>query len=324
MDKTTLITGATGLVGYSIVMSLLRRGKTVRVLARSTDKAKNLLPPEVEISRGDILDKSSLAKAIKGCGTVYHAAGLPEQWFRNPDIFQQVNVTGTQNIIDVCFQQKVEQLIYTSTIDVFEGKAGERFDETMIDPNPKGTHYERSKQDAFRLVLKAIEKGLPAVNIHPAGLYGPGPAASPGFNQFIIDLKKGKVPMLLPGGLPLVLSTDIGEGHVLAAEKGKIGESYILSEGYYELPVLAEIILKTLNINKKPPKVMPLPVVKTVSVLGEWLAGITGKPPLIPKGQLHFLLWKAIPDSTKAQRELGWKPVPIETGIKKTVEYLFK
>ncbi len=321
--KKTLVTGATGLVGYSIVQSLLKRGQKVRVLVRSVEKAKKLLPENVEIVKGDILDKESLIKAVKGCDTVYHAAGLPEQWFRDPDIFQRVNVTGTQNIIDVCFQQHVEKLIYTSTIDVFQGKAGEKFDETIPDPDPKGTPYERSKQDAFRLVLKAIEKGLPAVNIHPAGLYGPGPAASPGFNRFIVDLKNGKIPMLLPGGLPLVLSLDVGEGHVLAAEKGKTGESYILCEGYYKLPYLARVILEILQIDKKVPKVMPLPVVRAVSGMGEWLAKFTGKPPLIPKGQLHFLLWKAIPDSTKAQQELGWKPTPLISGIEKTFEYLF-
>ncbi len=321
--KRNLVTGATGLVGYSIVTALLKRGENVRVLVRSAEKAKKLLPQEVEIFQGDILDKNKVTKAVKGCAIVYHAAGLPEQWFRDPDIFRQVNVTGTQNMIDACFHQGVEKFAYTSTIDVFAGKAGERFDEAMIDPNPKGTPYERSKQDAFRLILKAMEKGLPAVNLHPAGLYGPGPAASPGFNRFIIDLKNRKVPMLLPGGLPLVLSEDVGEGHVLAAEKGKAGESYILCEGYYELPFLAEVILNALNINKKPPKVMPLPVVKAVSAAGEWLAKLTGKPPLIPKGQLHFLLWKALPDSTKAKRELDWNPTPLKTGIDRTIDYLF-
>lgn len=322
--KKILVTGATGLVGYSIVKALLKRNKNVRVLARSVEKAKNLFPAKVEVAKGDVLDQGSLENAVMGCDTVYHVAGLPEQWFRNPDIFQQVNVTGTQHIIDVCMQHKVEKFIYTSTIDVFEGKAGVKFDETRIDPKPKGTFYERSKQDAFRLVLKSIEEGLPAINIHLAGLYGPGPAGSPGFNRFIVELKNGKVPMLLPGGLPLVFSTDAGEGHVLAAEKGKTGESYILCEGYYELPFLAETILKALNINKKPPKVMPLPLVKTVAVMGEWLSGLTGKPPLIAKGQLHFLLWKAIPDSTKAQKKLGWKPTPLKAGIDKTVEYLFR
>ena len=319
----TLITGATGLVGYNIVHSLLKRGRKVRVLVRSAEKAEKLLPKEVEVVQGDILDKNSLLHAIDGCTVIYHAAGLPEQWFRNPDIFQKVNVTGTQNIIDACMRQNVEKLIYTSTIDVFQGKAGERFDETMLDPNPKGTFYERSKQDAFRLVVKAIEKGLPAVHVHPAGLYGPGPSSSPGFNQFIVDLKNGKVPMLLPGGLPLVFSEDVGEGHILAEENGAIGDSYILSDSYYTLPDLAAIVIHALNMNKKTPPVMPLPVVRFISAAGEWLANITGRPPLIPKGQLHFMLWGASPDSAKAQKELGWNPTKLPVGLEKTIKYLF-
>ena len=319
----TLITGATGLVGYNIVHSLLKRGRKVRVLVRSAEKAEKLLPKEVEVVQGDILDKNSLLHAIDGCTVIYHAAGLPEQWFRNPDIFQKVNVTGTQNIIDACMRQNVEKLIYTSTIDVFQGKAGERFDETMLDPNPKGTFYERSKQDAFRLVVKAVEKGLPAVYVHPAGLYGPGPSSSPGFNQFIVDLKNGKVPMLLPGGLPLVFSEDVGEGHILAEENGAIGDSYILSDSYYTLPDLAAVVIHALNMNKKTPPVMSLPVVRFISAAGEWLANITGKPPLIPKGQLHFMLWGAIPNSVKAQKELGWNPTKLPVGLEKTIKYLF-
>lgn len=321
---TTLVTGGTGLIGFNIIQALLKRNRKVRALVRSFEKGKKLLPSSVELAEGDITNKDSIRKAMAGCDVVYHAAGYPEQWKKNITIFDEVNVKGTQNMIDVALSQKVEKFIYTSTIDVFKGEKGKTFDESIIDDLPKGTAYERSKQMAFQLVLKAMDKGFNAINIHPAGLYGPGPTDSPGINNFIVDLKKRKVPMLLPGGLPLVYSEDIGEGHVLAEEKGIIGESYIFSENYYELPLLAKTILAGLNINKKPPVVMPLPLVELVSKTGECFAKFSGKPPLIPKGQLHFLLWGAVPDSTKAQKELGWKPTPIKEGIIKTIDYLFK
>lgn len=319
MDKTTLVTGATGLIGYNIVTALLKRDRKVRALVRSIEKGRKLLPDKVELVKGDITDKDSIVKAMKGCELVYHAAGFPEQWMKDDSIFEEVNVKGTQNMLEVALSGKVQKFIYTSTVDVFKGEKGKKFDESIVDDQPKGTAYERSKQDAFRLVLEAIEKGLPAINLHPAGLYGPGPTDSPGINNFIVDLKKGKVPMLLPGGLPLVFAEDVGEGHVLAEEKGKPGESYILSEAYYELSVLAKTILEAWQINKKPPPVMPLPIVKIVSSMGEWISGFSGKPPLIPKGQLHFLLWGAIPDSTKAQNQLGWKITPITLGVLKTI-----
>lgn len=324
MDKTTLVTGGTGLVGFNIISALLKRKRKVRALVRSMEKGKELLPDSVELVIGDITNKDTLSKALSNCSIVYHAAGFPEQWMKNKAIFDKVNVEGTQNMVEVALAQKVEKFIYTSTIDVFRGEKGEIFNESTVDERPKGTAYERSKQKAFQLVSKAGFNGLPVINIHPAGLYGPGPTDSPGINNFIVDLKDGKVPMLLPGGLPLVFSKDVGEGHVLAEENGKTGESYILSEAYYELSVIAKQILHELELNKKPPPVMPLPLVKLVSNVGEWFANLTNKSPLIPNGQLHFLLWGAIPDSTKAQRELGWKPTSLPNGIKQTIDFLIK
>ncbi|MCF6170741.1 MAG: NAD-dependent epimerase/dehydratase family protein [Bacteroidales bacterium] len=321
--KKTLVTGGTGLAGYNIILALLKRKRKVKALVRSIEKGQRLLPGEVELVAGDITNKESVRQALKGCDRIYHAAGYPEQWLKDPAIFERVNVEGTQNVLDAAIESGIEKMIYTSTIDVFEAKEGELFDESHIDPNPKGTHYERSKQEADRRAVKALQKGLPLVIVHPAAIYGPGPASSPGINNFAVDLKNGKLPMLLPGGLPLVFSEDVGEGHVLAEEKGNAGQRFILSEGFYQLPALAAHLFKVLNISKKVPVVMPLPIVKMVSETGEYLSKFTSKPPLIPRGQLHFLLWGAIPDSRKAQKVLGWKPTPLPEGLVKTVGYLF-
>jgi dihydroflavonol-4-reductase len=323
MGQTTLVTGATGLIGYNVVMSLLKRKRHVRALVRSLDKGKKLLPGEIELVEGDILNTASLEQALHGCDVIYHVAGWPEQWKKDISVFDRVNVDGTLNMMKAARKANTQKFIYTSTIDAFEGKKGEKYDESRIDKRPKGTAYERSKQRAFLEVRKAIDEGFPAICIHPSALYGPGPTDSPGINNFISDLKFGKIPMLLPGGLPLVYSEDAGEGHVLAEEKGRVGESYILSEGYYAINDLAVRILKALDIDKKPPAVMPLWLVKWVSSLGEGISSFTGKPPLVPKGQLHFLQWGAIPDSTKAKQELGWKATPLSEGITKTIRSLF-
>ena len=321
-DKIALVTGATGLVGYNIVQALLTRGRKVKALVRSIEKGQRILPSDCELVQGDITDKASIQSAMSGCDVVYHAAGFPEQWMKDPGIFYQVNVQGTENMIEVALEQDVERFIYTSTIDVFAADKGQKYDESVLDPNPKGTHYERAKQIADQKVVEAQQKGLSVIFVHPAGVYGPGPTDSPGVNDLICKFDKGEAPVLLPGGLPLVYAPDVGEGHVLAEEKAELGSRYILGEGYYALADLAQQILTALNSNKRVPPVMPLPVVKVISAVTEFFANIINKPPLIPKGQLHFIQWQAIPDSGRAQRELGWKPTPLKQGLEKTVAFL--
>ena len=320
MDSV-LVTGATGLVGFNIVRSLLARGRPVKALVRDPQRARGVLPRECTLVRGDVTDKSTLEGAMRGCDVVYHAAGLPEQWFRDPGVFQRVNVVGTRNMVEVALRLGLRRFVYTSTIDIFDAKTGEIFDESRVADAPKGTHYERSKQDADRVVTEAIQHGLMAVFLHPSGVYGPGPAASPGMNNLIRDLKLGKVPLLLPGGLPLVYAEDVGEGHVLAEEKASVGERFILSSDYFSLAELAGIICKALDLKKVPP-VMPLWLGRLVASLGEAVSGVTGRPPLIPKGQLHFLQWQAVPSGARAKERLGWQPRAFDAGLRDTIKYL--
>ncbi|MCG8672271.1 MAG: NAD-dependent epimerase/dehydratase family protein [Pseudomonadales bacterium] len=319
-----LVTGATGLVGYNIMQALLRREHDVRLLVRSVEKAQRLLPSTCEFVQGDITNKASLYPAFEGCDMVYHAAGFPEQWMRDNSIFQTVNVNGTRKMVDVALDVGVERFIYTSTIDVFKAAPGETYDESVIDNEPKGTFYERSKQDADVIVANALEKGLPAIFLHPSAVYGPGTlvAGSPGVNDLILRLYKGQVPALLPGGFPVVYGPDVGEGHVLAAEKAAIGERFILSERYLPLTDLAEIVYHELNIQKRMPMVMPLPVANMVASVGEVISNVIDKPPLIPRGQLTFLQWQAIPSSQKAQQQLGWQPRAFNDCVKPTYSFV--
>lgn len=318
-----LVTGATGQVGYNIMQALLRREYDVRLLVRSVEKAQRLMPRVCELVEGDITNKASLYAAMDGCDTVYHAAGFPEQWMRDNSIFEKVNTNGTRKMADVALDSGVSRFIYTSTIDVFKAAPGETYDESVIDADPKGTFYERSKQEADKVVVAAMDKGLPAIFLHPSAVYGPGPLikGSPGINDLILKLYKGQVPALLPGGFPVVYGPDVGEGHVLAAEKAAVGERFILSDQYLSLRDLATIVYEELNIKKRFPMTMPLPVAKMVAELGEAVANVINKPPLIPKGQLTFLQWQAIPSSEKAKRELGWESRPFRECVKPTYSF---
>ncbi len=320
----TLVTGATGMVGNNIVRTLTARGRAVRALVRTPDKARPLLPDGVEVVRGDITDRASLDSATAGCEVVYHGAGLPEQWLPDPGTFDEVNARGTAHAVAAAEAAGVRRFVYTSTIDTFTfPPPGGTFDESEIDPAPKATAYERSKQEADRIVVAAQERGLDVVYLHPSGVYGPGPETSPGTNGLIADLALGKVPMLLPGGMPVVYAPDVAEGHVLAEEKAPCGARFILSESYQSLQDVAAAVRAATGASRIPPT-MPLAVAGLVATLGEWISALTGKPPLLPKGQLQFLQYEARPLAARAERELGWKGTSFFDGLAGTLAFLHR
>ena len=318
-DGTTLVTGATGTVGHAIVRRLTESGRMARALVRSAERARRLLPGDVEVAEGDVADASSVRRAVEGCKTVYHASGLPEQWRKDTGDFQRVNVQGTANMIDAALAAGIESFVYTSTIDILDRRPGVEFDESTVTTEPLGTEYERSKQEADRLVVEAIAGGLPARILHPSAVYGPAPVVNPGLNDFLVRVARRKVPMLLPGGLPLVLSEDCAEGHV-AAEQAPVGARYILSESYRTLSEVAAAVAEQVP-RARVPRVAPLAVARLVSEAGERIAGVTRRPPLIPRGQLHFLESNVRPSAAAARRDLGWKPAPFDEGVRLTIDH---
>ena len=319
MSGTTLLTGGTGIVGNAIAAELVRRGRRVRALVRSLERGQALLPSGCELVQGDVTDAASVARAIDGCEVVYHAAGLPEQWFADPATFERVNAGGTRIVADAARAAGVARFVYTSTIDVFACIPGVPFDEGTIAVAPKPTHYERSKQDADRYVSELVEAGFPAVFLHPSAVYGPVPAASPGLNQLVADLARGKIPMLLPGGMPVVYAADVGTGHVLA-ESAAPGSRFILSESYLTLVDIAAAVAE--RTGAKVPRVMPSLVAHAVAAAGEAVARVTRKPPLIPHGQLLFLESHTRPDAVRARRVLGWQPTRFRDALPATLEFV--
>ncbi len=320
---TVLLTGGTGIVGNAIARALVERGRRVRALVRSLDRGRALLPPVCELVQGDVMDRASIRRALDGCTVVYHAAGLPEQWLRDPSTFTRVNVDGTANVVEAALDARVEKLVYTSTIDVFAATPGREFDESIIATEPKGTHYERSKQEADRVVTAALGRGLPAVFLHPSAVYGPIAASSPGLNDFVAQLLRREVPMLLPGGMPVVYAPDVGVGHVLAEEQARPGARFILSESCWSLSGIARAVADTAGLARVP-RVMPRAVAHAVAHAGEALSKLTHRPPLLPRGQLHFLELDSRPSSRRARDELGWNPVPFREALVPTVAFLLE
>ncbi len=308
----TLVTGATGTVGGAVVKELIDAGREVRVLVRDVERARAILPA-VELVKGDVTDAASVTSAMAGCKAVFHTAGLPEQWLRDPKRFTEVNVTGSVNVGEAALAARVERFVYTSTIDVFAWKHGEPFDESTLATDPKGSYYERSKQEADRAMVALAGRGLPVRYAHPAAVFGDAPALNPGLNDVIIRLLHGKVPMLLPGGIPVVMAADVARGHLLL-EAAPAGARAIFSERFVSLVELARAVVDAAGKGKVP-GVMPRWLARVVSVTGEGLAKIIRKPPLIPAGQLQFLLEDVHPTADHARRDLGWAPTPFPEAI---------
>ena len=309
-----LVTGATGKVGGATARALLERGDEVRVLVRNPDRARTVLPTGVEAHRGDVTEPETIAPAVDGCELVFNAMGLPEQWVEDESIFDRVNAQGTENVIRAARTAGVRRVVHTSTIDVFHADRGGRFDETNLADYPKGTAYERSKQRADELALGARD-GMELVIVNPAGVYGPTPASSISFDEQMFEpLIRKRLPALPPGGCGVTFDAGVARGQLLAAQRGRDGERYILSDRHVSMRELGETVVRVAGRGRVPPS-LPPGLARVGAAAGESLSRLIGKPPLLPRGQLHFFLWDAHPDSTKAQEELGWEPTPFDEGI---------
>jgi nucleoside-diphosphate-sugar epimerase len=313
-----LVTGATGKVGGATARALLERGDEVRALVRDPARARELLPSGVELVPGDVTEPDTIAAAVEGCELVFNAMGLPEQWFRDESIFERVNARGTENVIRAAAAAGVRRTVHTSTIDVFHAEPGGRMDESMLADYPKGTAYERSKQQAEELALRA-RGDMELVMVNPAGVYGPTPASSMGFDEDLFaPLIRRRLPALPPGGCGVSFDAGVARGQLLAADRGRDGERYILCDRHVSIRELAEAVVDAAGRGWVPP-VLPVRAARVSTAIAEAVGRRTGIEPLLPRGQLHFFMWDAWPDSTKAQEELGWEPTPLEEGVRAAV-----
>jgi dihydroflavonol-4-reductase len=311
-----LVTGSSGIVGWSIVGALHAEGHEVRALARNVERGRAVLPAGVDVVRGDLLDPHSLVAAMAGCGTVFHAAGVPEQWLRDPGQFHQVNVEGTSALVNAALAHGISAFVYTSTIDVFAQRPGVGYDESVLQMRPLPTPYERSKQRADRVVAAAVSRGLPARFIHPAAVFGHSPTRTPGLNDVIAKLATNRLAVLPPGGVPVVFAPDVARGQIAAAA-APVGSRYILCDRYVAFTELAEAV-KRVTGSRRPPQ-LPAPFARIASRLSEATSRVTGRSALLPVGQLHFMTSHHLPDATKAAAELGWAPTPLEEAMAATI-----
>lgn len=318
-----LVTGATGFVGAAVTRALLREpGHQVRVLARPNSDRRNLAGLDVEIAEGSLEDAGSLSAALAGCRYLFHVAADYRLWVPDPAAMFRANVDGTRDLMLAALAAGVERVVYTSSVATLGIVKGGSADEAtpsgiddMIGP------YKRSKFAAEEVVRELIaERGLPAVIVNPSTPIGPGDIKPTPTGRVILEAAKGKVPAYVDTGLNLVHVDDVAAGELLAAERGIIGERYILGG---ENLALADILTEVARVVGRRPPVVKLPyaMVLPIAAGAEMMARLTGREPLTTLDGVRMSRKKMYFSSAKAGRELGYAPRPAIEAIADAVAW---
>ena len=311
-----LVTGATGFVGSAVARALLARGRRVRVLARPNSDRRNLAGLAVEIAEGAMEDPCSLARAVAGCRYVYHVAADYRIWVPDPEPMFRANVDGTRDLLTAALEAGAERVVYTSsvaTLGLVPG--GSATEETPSSVDDMIGPYKRSKFAAEQVARGlARERGLPVVIVNPSTPVGPGDIKPTPTGRLIVEAARGQMPAFVDTGLNIVHVDDVAEGHLAAAENGRIGERYILGG---ENMALAEILAEVAQaVGRRPPWLrVPHSVLFPVAIGAELAARATGRDPFVTLDGVRMSRKKMYFSSEKASRELGYRSRPAREAI---------
>ncbi len=318
----TLVTGATGFLGSHIARKLAERGDKVRILLRKTSKTINIDDINAERVYGDVTDIDSIRKALEGCDTLYHAAGIVSLKQADSKKMEDINVKGTCNVLMAAMEAGVKKVVYTSSVAAIGLKPGKEAadEETPFDPAATDIQYIKSKYYAEQEALKFFGKGLPLVIVNPSIVIGAGDVYV-STTGIILWYCKRRFPGYTDGGINLVDAEDVATGHLLAAEKGRLGERYILSSRNITIKELFEVIEKVTGI-PGPKMKIPYPLAYMGAFIAERVFGIPA--PNYSAIQLDSIkaskhYWYV--DNSKAVRELGFSTRPLEETIESTVKW---
>ena len=316
------VTGGTGFIGGHVVRQLRGRGDEVVAWVRSPERAEDLAAVGAELREGDLSDRVALAAAMAGCDAVVHGAaiyevGIPKD--RRPAMYE-ANVVGTENALGAALDAGVAKVVYVSTVGAFGNTRGEVVDESYEHPGQDFTsYYEETKYEAHKVAKRLIEEGLPCVIVQPGGVYGPDDHSALG--KQILDFVDGRMPLVpfADLGMNMVHVEDVAAGILLALDKGKVGESYVLGDEITTMRGLLESVAKVAG--KRPPRgSIPTGLLKLAAPFGPVIGKVMGQPPnmreLISSGD-GVTFWAK---QDKAVAELGFTPRGLENGLRQTLE----
>lgn len=322
------VTGASGFVGANLVHELEARGHTVRALLRKGADLRGLEGAQYEFVEGDISDRKFLAEAMRDCEWCFHVAASYQLWMRDYRPMYAANVEGTRNVLQAAGDAGCSRIVYTSTV----GCIGlPREDSGQIIPTNEDCYasleqmtndYKRSKWQAEQVAMHLAEKGTPVIIVNPTAPIGPRDVKPTPTGKVIVDFLNRAMPAYVDTGLNWVHVRDVCQGHILAAEFGRVGERYILgsASGNWTLQQAFNVLEELTGISA-PKFQVPYGVAFAAACVNEALAKITGKPPKAPLGGVRMAKYKMFFDPSKAIQELGLPQTPPEQALQDAVSW---
>ncbi|MCZ6803613.1 MAG: NAD-dependent epimerase/dehydratase family protein [Proteobacteria bacterium] len=319
----TLITGANGFVGSAVLRLLVNNGHDVRALLRPDSDRRNLEGIEFEVIEGDLRNTESLKRAVSGCNAVFHIAADYRLWIPDPDTMYKTNVNGTRNLIIAATDAGVDKIVYTSSVATLGiNNNGTPSDETtpVLLENMFG-HYKRSKFLAEQEVSKLVkERSGPVTIVNPSTPVGPRDIKPTPTGKIVLDTLRKRMPAYVDTGLNIVHVDDVANGHLLAMEKGIIGERYILGGDDMTLASILEYIC--VNQDMSPPTIkLPHNLVLPIAWFMERIASITGKEPRATVDSVRMSKKRMFYSSAKAKEKLGYHSRPGVEGLEDAIDW---
>jgi farnesol dehydrogenase len=319
-----LLTGATGFLGRNVARSVAAHGHDLRVLARPTSRREGL-PDQATLVEGDVTDASSLRRAAAGCEALVHMAALVKVWVPDPERFLAVNLGGLENAL-AASRETGARLVYTSSFIALGPSGGGLLDGSLPHQGPPFRNaYERSKALADGVARRAVAGGQDVVTLYPGVVYGPGDMTEGNIvARMIADHLNGRLPGLVGPGdrhWSYAFVEDVAEGHVLALEKGRAGDRYVLGGENATLERLFALVQEIAGA--RPPR-LRIPY-RLASIVGwlQWIwAETTGQPPQLTQGEVGVFREEWACDSSKAERELGYRSRSLAEGLRRTIDWL--
>ena len=318
---STLVTGAAGFLGSHVTRQLVARGDVVRVLLRASSTNRAIADLSLEYVTGDLRDPASLDRAMKGVKRVFHVAADYRLWAKRKQDIYDSNVGGTKNLLDAAKRAGVEQLIYTSTVATIAVDRPQHPNEfTDAKLEEMVGHYKRSKWMAEKEALGAAKSGLPVIVAMPTTPVGPWDWKPTPTGKIILDFLNGKMPGYVKTGLNFVGVEECAAGHLLVAEKGKVGERYLLGGENLTLKQMLDTLAKITGL-RAPMLKIPHGLALGVAYANTAFSRLVGREPGIPVESVKIARHMMFVDCVRAQRELGFKAGPVAAALERAVRW---